>query len=328
MSSVVGYKVLIGGLEESGFSQPIGLILIRLCTFIVAYFMYKHRKLRSSNNPLPRTYYLNFSVVLFGTLYLFITSLEYKNLTIANVFFSGGILIFTNLLIVTMDEKIYSSLVSAQEQRLLILQNSAYEKQLSIMAESAELLRLTKHDMNNHLAVLDEMFKNQEWSKGREYIEILSGGVTETLVSNSSNYVLDSILNLKLENLYEKGIKVSSQVKVPMELTIPSREITIILGNLLDNAITASENSEDKFLSVEISYSLDNLIIFIKNSFNHSLNRSTNGFLTTKEDSAGHGLGLKSVAKIIEFYDGGLRFKDEDNVFMATVILPMPSNKL
>lgn len=322
VSFLFGIKTLNIGLEESEFRHPVGLVLIRLVTFVLAYLMFKQKKIRISNSDLPKSYYISFILVLFGTLYLFIASLESKTLTLTNVLLSGATVIITNILIITMDEKLYGSLINTQEQRILLLQNSAYEKQLSLMSTSAEALRLAKHDMNNHLAVLDEMFKNQEYIKGREYIVALHGNFTEFPVSSSSNYVLDSILNIKLGNMKEKGITVSSQVKVPMELNLPSKDVTIILGNLLDNAITACETSEERFISVEISYSLDNLVIFIKNSFNHTLLKSPSGFLTTKENSHEHGLGLKSVAKIVEACDGELRLNSEYNVFMATVILP------
>ena len=99
-------------------------------------------------------------------------------------------------------------------------------------------------------------------------------------------------------------------------------DITAILGNLLDNAITAIEQSSNRMLDLRISYNLGNLIIFIDNSFEGNLIVKKDKLKTTKSDYTKHGMGLTNVEKSLENYGGEIRIKHTDKIFSVSVIIP------
>ena len=61
------------------------------------------------------------------------------------------------------------------------------------------------------------------------------------------------------------------------------------------------------WIEVKIFYHKGALYILVKNSYLGDVIREDNGFVTTKESRAGarHGLGLKSVGRIVRSHSGG-----------------------
>lgn len=95
----------------------------------------------------------------------------------------------------------------------------------------------------------------------------------------------------------------------------------MILGNLLENAIEAAHQSEEKMLEVLICYKQEVITIDIKNSFAGKLRKSRNGFLTTKAEKGKHGIGLNSVKQIVKKYKGLLKIETQKNLFCVNVTL-------
>ena len=76
------------------------------------------------------------------------------------------------------------------------------------MQQSDSDLKKFRHDINNHLYVLNSMIKEDN-KEAKKYLEELTGKLKETCVySNSGNIALDSIINYKLSEAKSKDIKV------------------------------------------------------------------------------------------------------------------------
>ena len=103
-------------------------------------------------------------------------------------------------------------------------------------------------------------------------------------------------------------------------LRLRSFDLNVLLGNLLDNAIDASMQTEEKKLNITIKLDKGVLFLYICNSCQRIAD-GRSGFLeTTKEDKTNHGIGLKNVRQIVEKYHGDLAFQYENN-FMETDVM-------
>ena len=120
------------------------------------------------------------------------------------------------------------------------------------------------------------------------------------------------------------NIKLDVEIIVPQKIKISAYDMTAILGNLLDNAITALKKCTDlKMFSVKINYCKDNILITISNSFNGII-KEKNGILETlKDDKNNHGLGLKSVEEAVNRNDGHTSVSYNNNIFKVTILLPV-----
>ena len=74
-----------------------------------------------------------------------------------------------------------------------------------------------------------------------EYIEQLLGNVNNTTIIDGKNEALIYILNSKNAIMQEKGISVKFILQSDLDI-ISEYDLTVIFGNLLDNAIEAQEH--------------------------------------------------------------------------------------
>lgn len=321
VSIMIGFTNL-SAMSNSEFDSIGGLIANRVILMIISHYLNKYFISTKNNIAIPKLYYLMFTIVLTGTLYLFISSLESNHLTITDVFINGFILLSVNFTMIVTDEKIYNSLLFANEKSKLEQQNIAYENQIDIIHQSIEATRLLKHDFKNHLLMLDKMYETKKNDEAKGYINQVLSGMEHGAFSNSGNFIIDSILNFKLRAINEQNIKLSISINVPQSTNILAHDLTIILGNLLDNAITAISKTNEKILKIAISAKLDNLIILIDNSYDGKIIDENGDFKTTKPFKASHGLGLPSVKKTLANYEGDIQTDYTSDMFSVSVIIP------
>lgn len=310
------------GFKNTEFNSISALIFTRVVTVVVVYLITRHKLLFSGNNTIPKIYYLMFSIVLFGSLYLFLSQLENNNLTISKILISGTVLIVVNLTMIIIDERIYKLILMENEKNMLIQQNSAYENQMNIINQSTEDFRLIKHDFKNHLIMMSSLNKSRKIDEFDAYISHILGNIEDDIISETNNFVIDSIINFKLRNIKNMGIDLTIDINIPETINILAYDLTCVLSNLLDNAISACKDSQDKKLDIKISYKMKNLIILISNSYNGKIICENGKLKTTKKSKLNHGLGLKSVEKILESYGGEMGINYDENTFLISVIIP------
>ena len=76
----------------------------------------------------------------------------------------------------------------------------------------------------------------------------------------TGNDAVDSLLNYKIQKANEVLNVVETKISIPEQLRLRSFDLNVLLGNLLDNAIDASMQTEDKKLKITIK--LDKGILF------------------------------------------------------------------
>ena len=96
-----------------------------------------------------------------------------------------------------------------------------------------------------------------------------------------------------------------------------------ILGNLLDNAVTAAEQSQSKRIILNTVHRNAYSVIILSNSCDTQPKQSGGRLLSTKDNVNFHGFGLKSVAKAISKYQGDFEwsYDAEKHVFTVTVMI-------
>ena len=65
---------------------------------------------------------------------------------------------------------------------------------------------------------------------------------------------------------------------------------------------------------------MDLICIFCENPYS-SLRKENNSFISTKKDSANHGLGLKQIRHIAEKHGGTVEIDTKEEVFSISVIM-------
>jgi len=150
--------------------------------------------------------------------------------------------------------------------------------------------------------------------------KLLKDNEADTFYSSTGNIAFDSIINYKLGIAAKNDISLDINVKIPSELNIESTDITIILGNLLDNAINAVGFTENPSIHLAASYQKGRLFITLENTFDGVVNYKGEQIIS-RYDEKNRGLGLKSIRKTVERYNGEMNVTHTDKSFLVTILL-------
>ena len=118
-------------------------------------------------------------------------------------------------------------------------------------------------------------------------------------------------------------------MQVPEDLNIPDNVLSVLLGNLLENALEASRHVETGKRKITIkSVCSGGMILFkISNTYAGTLLPNKNGlYLSTKH--TGSGIGLASVRSIVEQNQGRMEITHTDTQFIVTVMLEQYRTKI
>lgn len=190
-----------------------------------------------------------------------------------------------------------------------------------ILDQQNQQLMIYAHDAKKHLAAIQAL--NEAPAIG-SYVTKLSEQLGEYSRScNSGNKLLDVMLYKYDIDCKMRGISFEYDVKVCNLSQLEDIDLVAILGNLMDNAVTASEQSSEKFISLSTVYRNRYSVIIASNSCDTAPEKSRNHLISTKPGTGLHGFGLKSVAKAIKKYDGDYdwSFDSENHLFTVTLMV-------
>ena len=233
-------------------------------------------------------------------------------------------LMFINFIVFFLYRMLLKAFSQKYENELLA---QIYSNQLDTMLESEARVKNLRHDIKHHLNGLKLLAANNDMHAIRNYLDDMENYIEnpDEIVA-SGNIEIDSVLNFMLQMAKRELRSVDIKVQLP-EALVHSFDINIILGNLLENAIEAARQTEEKYLGVTIMLKKEILRIEIENSFNGSLLFQKDekyhafSFGTTKENTKKHGMGLNSVRKIVQKYNGIMDVYSKDNRFYIKLML-------
>lgn len=191
----------------------------------------------------------------------------------------------------------------------------------AVLERQNEQLMLYAHDVKNHLNCIRSLNTDYRVSC---YIENILDQLTRyTNHCQSGNQILDVIISKYADTCELKGIRFEYDVRLCNLSQIDDFDLVAILGNLLDNAETAAEQSLRKELSIATAIRNSYYVIVIENSCDTVPIFQGDKLFTTKDDGRFHGFGLKSVAKTLRKYKGDFDWEYDytSNRFITTVML-------
>lgn len=229
----------------------------------------------------------------------------------------GVLLIAINFMTIYLYDNTIRNMQARKEKEILEVQNLCQQKQAESMQNVMEQIRGERHDFYKHLSSLRQMLIQEQYPGARKYVDELCeerNAISAKIIADTGNYTLDSILNYEYERAKTYDIEIEYDCEIPKELELSPKDMSIILMNLLDNAIEAVRNEEEKKIMCKIVYRKPQMLIRVTNPCT-----GETGTLgkTTKKNAVEHGYGLKNVEKVTDQYLGTMkveRKKDEFDV--------------
>lgn len=197
----------------------------------------------------------------------------------------------------------------------------AYRCQLNIIQESQERMETVRHDLKHHIFMLSGLIRDDKNDKAIQYLDKMREFMLNPdEYSVTGNSDIDGILNYMLRDANEKLRTVKVNIKIPDDFQTDFNT-TIIVGNLVDNAVREAQKSGEKFLDINMKTEKGILMIFIENSYVGKIVEKEKRFVTSQQNKNIHGIGLESVKKIVSSLDGKIDFDYDEGRFRVQVLL-------
>lgn len=217
---------------------------------------------------------------------------------------------------------------SVKQNQIIRLQEQAEQQMRHQLKHLDEIilkqneLRKVRHDMKNHLIALYGYFDKGKINEGKRHIVGLAKELDfGSTIFDTGNDALDAILSAKKSLAESKGIVFDTEIRIRRMLPIDPRDLCIIFGNALDNAIEACDRlpaSTEKRIVLFLRQDAHSLFCEIKNSA--SMN-PTGIFLTSKADPFNHGFGLGNIKEALEKYGSEPLIEQESDSFSLSFVI-------
>ena len=214
-----------------------------------------------------------------------------------------------------------------QEEKVNILLAEQIENTKQHICEVEKLygdIRALKHDMGNHISVLENLFMKKETEELGKYMAELKTALNESTGEvKTGNPVTDVILTQKQKEAEEKGIEFSCKFMYPADTGINAFDVSVILNNAITNAFEGVGGCEKPYVSVSAYRKKNAYMLEVSNCISESVEMDDETGLpeTTKKDKDSHGFGLTNIRKVARKYHGDIDISLEPDSFTLTVML-------
>lgn len=308
---------------KNNYSSISGMIGIQIFSYMMVLIIENYQNVKKGA-IIPIVYWLAVLLIPSASLYITVMLLLASGLANWQILIGIILLLLINVATFYLYDSIIAEMDEKMNNKMLIQQNNNYERQFELMKTALAATRSFRHDLMNHVTILYSLFENNDREKLKEYLsELMEEKVIKKEYAHSGNLVIDSILNFKLQEADSLGVHVTLELSVPEQLAVKSFDMTVILGNLLDNAIHACNRlpEDRKIIKSVIRYDKGRLIIDIKNQYSNTILYENGNIMTTNDDKKNHGIGLLNVRNAVEKYQGLLNIEHSDDIFSVTALL-------
>lgn len=196
-----------------------------------------------------------------------------------------------------------------------------------LIQELLDEMKASEHEYKNHLNILYCMIQVCKEDELRERAKKYIGNVFENknLLSNLSyieNTILKGVLLSKINQAEKNDIICKYKIDSQLEgISLDDSELTVVLSNLLNNAIESASKSEKKYIEIFTTYEKGRYIIEVINSISNFTEDMITDISKVRFSTkgTGRGYGLYNINKIVNKYKGKINMSIKDDMFNITI---------
>lgn len=214
------------------------------------------------------------------------------------------------------------NIILESEAQILDLQLHLHNQGYNQLVEKMDQFRKIKHDFIHHMRAIDALAQNQDYKKINAYIQEYM----------QNQYFLDNIRyceNTEIDLLMRYYAGMAKAEKIPIDIKLDIRndikvsvaDISIILGNCIENAIQASKLIDEEKRMIYVRGRQDNhsLVFSIDNTFDGTIIEESGKLVSTKHVQ--DAIGVSSVQAILKKYNGVLKYEYDKHKFYVSIFL-------
>lgn len=299
--------------------------------FIVAYIISKISKKNSDNSNIVNKYSILLFLMPVSSIFVISSyaylSFNYEINKITNILFtcSSLIMLISNVIIFIIHERIIDILITNTELELEKQKTHINIEYYSELEKQYATSNILIHDIKKCLANIKTLSSQGDNEKTIEYIDsIYKGYEIKKIKKYSNNKLVNVIVSRYAQLCYDNNIEFFADIRNIDFSFIKDSDLTALFDNLFENAFEAAQKSLEKFIKIEIDYKNENYIfIKISNSTSSKPHFQRGLPFTTKVDKKHHGIGTKSISRIVKKHYGNLEYNyiENKNIFVASILL-------
>lgn len=228
------------------------------------------------------------------------------------------------VVVVMLYQSIWANQREKLQNELLAAQMGSIQQHIRQVEYLYQDIRSMKHDMANHLLMLERLYAGNKAAEAKAYSAELSAAFSEAAGElRTGNPVTDVILQEQKNEAQNRNLEFHSAFQYPSGTTVNAFDVSIILNNALQNAVEYAV----QYVVIRAYRKNNAYIIEVKNDFAASLKWDTESGLpaTSKQREDGHGYGLSNIRRVAGKYAGDLDITINQDEFCLTVLLMLES---
>ena len=215
-----------------------------------------------------------------------------------------------------------------KERDIMEIQLQRQQDEMQHLQQQYEEISILRHDFRNGIDCLCGMIEQGDCSGALAYAKRFKERKVNTILSQvqCSSTMLNAVVNAKFNDAQSKGIDTSLRlvVQIPHDLEF---DLSIMLSNLLDNAIEACEkNPSNAQILLTISEEAGYYRLVVRNTIAASVLKKNQELKTEKANKKLHGWGLRSVTDLVSKRNGLIDFYEKEGMFYVDILLPIEEN--
>ena len=231
----------------------------------------------------------------------------------------GALLIYYIML--KLDGQLAKNLEMEEQQHYYDLEHVGYQA----LKERMEETRRLRHDLRHHLRMVNYYLAEKEYDKLKEYVHAYSDSIPDTdHIRFCENQTVNTILLYFATQAKKYEIDFEVQVAISLDMHLEEHHISVLLGNLLENAVDAcaEQKSKDRRIIIKGKGDAHSLIFTIDNTFENEIKKNKHGELLTTKPT-GNGIGVNSAKKIVQRYNGFFSADVKNDMFCVSFMLTL-----
>ena len=226
----------------------------------------------------------------------------------------GSLLIYYIML--KLDGQLSKNLILEEQQHYHELEAVEYKA----LQERMEETRRIRHDLRHHIHMVNYYLEEKEYDKLKQYVNAFRETIPDgDQIQFCENKIINNIIFYFAAQAKEQEIDFQAQLDISKDMQIKDHDISVLLGNLLENALQAcmAQTGAKRYIKIKGKGDRHSLLFTIDNTFENELLKNKDGkFKTTKPN--GNGIGLDSSRKIVERYRGVFSADKKDHLFCVS----------
>ena len=219
-------------------------------------------------------------------------------------------------------------ILEAQKNEIEIAHAQGIVQLYNQITNERDILGKREHEFKNTISALQGLIADKQYDKMKEILDAQKTElINNTNVFETGNKLINTILNTKYAEAREKGITFRFVINDLSELQMEDRDCIVILSNVLNNAIEASEKcpADNRRISVKAVIEDGQFFFACRNTYSDD---QESELKSKKKDVIPHGYGLDNIRDAVKRNNGNCYFEKEIDEFIAVIIYNLQDTKI